>query len=240
MHPQIYCVQSHQCFSASRVLDSRRVELRWWLFYCLCGILPHFPVHLLLYQKFLQAQSTAPHPRGVLCCPSSASIPRLDFSLTFCSCCATLSLGESSNIPSGDLFVVTVGEDSSFFQNVLIHHRNDPAIRGQLPAMFLVDISTLFCYTGVGNELDVSSKATKVIRCTYCRKFIFILHMNCSVLRKVTQHGLYIDLYIPNNLLLWNIFFCIPLDKFQQFCYFDGGRLTRVLSLSCFVSRGPC
>ena len=188
MHPQIYCVQSHQCFSASRVLDSRRVESRRWFFYCLCSILPHFPVHLLLYQQFLQAQSTAPHPRGVLCCPPSASIPRLDFSLTFCSCCATLSPGESSNIPSGDLFVVTVGEDSSFFQNVLVHYCHNPAIRGQLPA---------------------------------------VSNIRVILIRR-----------LPDNLLLWNIFFCIPIDKFKQFCYFNTRRLTRVLSLSCFVSCG--
>ena len=37
----------------------------------------------------------------------------------------------------------------------------------QLPAVFLVDFCTLICYTTIGNELDVSSKATKVIRCTY-------------------------------------------------------------------------
>ncbi len=59
--------------------------------------------------------------------------------------------------------------------------------------IFLLDFFRILFYN-FRNELDVSSKATKVIRCTYCLKFIFILHINCSGFRQVLKHRLYINL----------------------------------------------
>lgn len=66
--------------------------------------------------------------------------------------------------------------------------------------MFFIDIFVLSVYNPIGNELDVSSKATKDIRCTYCRKFIFILHIYSNISRKtITDWALDRGLKHPRN-----------------------------------------
>ena len=57
----------------------------------------------------------------------------------------------------------------------------------------MLDTIASMWYTAI-SELDVCGKATKVIRCTYRLKFIFILYIYGSIYREIIQHRFNVNL----------------------------------------------
>lgn len=123
MHPQIYCVQSHQCFSAPRVLDSRRVESRWW-FFIVYVVYCRISLFILLYCindscNCIRISVNGCHLIGIhsdaVYVSAASNLPRHAFRLFPCFFSSSFCCFSSSMVSSSRLYRIT-----DFFSVILL------------------------------------------------------------------------------------------------------------------------